>query len=78
MRLLLSAIGRSLNALGNLTLILGIIVYMFAVVGTKVFGSHYVPEKFPDNKVCTMSEFKRDLEGGFRSAVIWGRETISK
>ena len=55
MRLLLSAIGRSLNALGNLTLILGIIVYMFAVVGTKVFGSHYVPEKFPDNKVCTQS-----------------------
>ncbi|XP_066925644.1 sodium channel protein 1 brain-like isoform X3 [Clytia hemisphaerica] len=51
MRLLLSAIGRSLNALGNLTLILGIIVYMFAVVGTKVFGASYVAEKFPENKV---------------------------
>ena len=52
MRLLLSAIGRSLTALGNLTLILGIIVYMFAVVGTKVFGSEYKKEKFPHDEVC--------------------------
>ncbi|XP_057305572.1 sodium channel protein 1 brain-like isoform X3 [Hydractinia symbiolongicarpus] len=51
MRLLLSAIGRSLNALGNLTLILGIIVYVFAVVGTHVFGDSYKPEKFEDNQV---------------------------
>lgn len=52
MRLLLSAIGRSLTALGNLTLILGIIVYMFAVVGTKVFGSEYKKEKFRHDEVC--------------------------
>lgn len=51
MRLLLSAIGRSLNALGNLTLILGIIVYMFAVVGTHVFGDKYKPERFPEREV---------------------------
>ena len=57
MRLLLSAIGRSLNALGNLTLILGIIVYMFAVVGTKVFGASYVAEKFPEKEVRYFIEF---------------------
>jgi hypothetical protein len=43
---LLSTIGKSLGALGNLTIILGIIVYIFAVVGMQLFGQSYTPDKF--------------------------------
>lgn len=43
---LLSTIGRSLGALGNLTVVLGIIVYIFAVVGMQLFGKSYTADKF--------------------------------
>ena len=47
---LLATIGHSLGALVNLSVILAIIVYIFAVVGMQLFGSSYAPDKF-DNDV---------------------------
>lgn len=43
---LITAITRSVGPVGNITIILGIITYMFAVVGMKVFGDAYTPDKF--------------------------------
>lgn len=38
--------GHSLGALANLSVILAIIIYIFAVVGMQLFGSSYTPDKF--------------------------------
>lgn len=38
---LIKIIGNSVGALGNLTLVLAIIVFIFAVVGMQLFGKHY-------------------------------------
>jgi len=38
MNMLLRTIAGSIGQLGNLTLVLGIIVYMLAVVGMQLFG----------------------------------------
>ncbi|XP_048583288.1 sodium channel protein 1 brain-like isoform X2 [Nematostella vectensis] len=46
MNMLLSTIARSVGQLGNLTLVLGIVVYMLAVVGMQIFEQHYTPAKF--------------------------------
>ena len=43
---LLATIGHSLGALANLSVILAIIVYIFAVVGMQLFGSQYTVAKF--------------------------------
>ena len=43
MAILLATIATALGALGNLTLILFIIIYIFAVVGMQLFGSSYTP-----------------------------------
>lgn len=51
MRLLGATISRSLGALANLTLILTIIIYVFAVMGFQLFAASYVPENFPDQIV---------------------------
>eukprot|EP00794_Sanderia_malayensis_P009765 gene9765-10764_t len=51
MRSLLGAIGRSINAMGHLTLILAIIIYMFALVGIQLFKNKYEASKFPDGKI---------------------------
>ncbi|XP_048254003.1 sodium channel protein 1 brain-like isoform X4 [Haliotis rufescens] len=49
MRILLSIILSTLGALGNLTIVLAIIIYIFAVTGLQLFMSTYTPEKFaPD------------------------------
>ncbi|CAF0840530.1 unnamed protein product [Rotaria sordida] len=42
---LISIIGKSIGALGNLTLVLGIIIFIFAVMGMQLFGQKYA-EKF--------------------------------
>lgn len=44
---LLNTIGKSVGAVGNIIVILGIIVYMFAVVGMQMFGKDF-QEKFSD------------------------------
>ncbi|XP_012672299.2 sodium channel protein type 4 subunit alpha B isoform X2 [Clupea harengus] len=41
LNMLLRIIGNSVGALGNLTLVLGIIVFIFAVVGMQLFGKNY-------------------------------------
>ncbi|XP_074841236.1 sodium channel protein type 5 subunit alpha-like isoform X6 [Carettochelys insculpta] len=43
---LIKIIGNSVGALGNLTLVLAIIVFIFAVVGMQLFGKNYEPKVF--------------------------------
>jgi len=46
---LLSTIASSMGALGNVTVILALIIYIFSVVGMQIFGSYY---KKDDYKPC--------------------------
>ncbi|CAL4063472.1 unnamed protein product, partial [Meganyctiphanes norvegica] len=46
MRVLLSIIISTLGALGNLTFVLLIIIYIFAVIGMQLFGKNYTAENF--------------------------------
>ncbi|XP_063982973.1 sodium channel protein 60E-like isoform X2 [Diachasmimorpha longicaudata] len=49
MKVLLSIIISSIEALGNLTLVLVIVIYIFAVIGMQLFSKDYTAEKFfPD------------------------------
>ena len=50
MRRILSIIVNTMGALGNLTLVLGIIIYIFAVIGQQLFSGTYTADKFtPDD-----------------------------
>ncbi|XP_031566038.1 sodium channel protein type 2 subunit alpha-like isoform X2 [Actinia tenebrosa] len=46
MNMLLSTIARSVGQLGNLTLVLGIVIYMLAVVGMQIFEEYYTAKNF--------------------------------
>ncbi|XP_041984425.1 sodium channel protein 60E isoform X2 [Aricia agestis] len=49
MKVLLSIIISTIGALGNLTFVLVIVIYIFAVIGMQLFSKSYTPEKFdPD------------------------------
>ena len=49
MKVLLSIIISTLGALGNLTFILLIVIYIFAVLGMQLFGKDYTADNFyPD------------------------------
>lgn len=49
MKVLLSIIISTIGALGNLTLVLVIVIYIFAVIGMQLFSQDYTEEKFaPD------------------------------
>ena len=49
MKVLLSIIISTLGALGNLTFLLIIVIYIFAVLGMQLFGKTYTEENFyPD------------------------------
>nr|XP_015837604.1 PREDICTED: sodium channel protein 60E isoform X3 [Tribolium castaneum] len=49
MKVLLSIIISTIGALGNLTFVLVIVIYIFAVIGMQLFAKDYTPEKFyPD------------------------------
>lgn len=49
MKVLLSIIISTIGALGNLTLVLVIVIYIFAVIGMQLFSKDYVEDKFyPD------------------------------
>ncbi|NXG73843.1 SCN2A protein, partial [Baryphthengus martii] len=50
LNMLIKIIGKSVGALGNLTLVLAIIVFIFAVVGMQLFGKYY------KEHVCKISE----------------------
>ncbi|CAL1291642.1 unnamed protein product [Larinioides sclopetarius] len=41
LNLLISIMGKTVGALGNLTFVLGIIIFIFAVMGMQLFGSNY-------------------------------------
>ena len=51
MNRLMKAIARSIGPVGNITLILGVVIYIFAVLGMKIFGKDYETDKFGDSGV---------------------------
>ncbi|CAG0897066.1 unnamed protein product [Darwinula stevensoni] len=53
LNLLISIMGKTIGALGNLTFVLGIIIFIFAVMGMQLFGKNYVENKhlFPEGEV---------------------------
>lgn len=46
MKVLLSIIISTIGALGNLTFVLVIVIYIFAVIGMQLFSKDYTAEKF--------------------------------
>ncbi|XP_055695950.1 sodium channel protein para isoform X39 [Lutzomyia longipalpis] len=53
LNLLISIMGRTMGALGNLTFVLCIIIFIFAVMGMQLFGKNYVDnmDRFPDGEM---------------------------
>ncbi|GJQ68184.1 para [Trypoxylus dichotomus] len=53
LNLLISIMGRTMGALGNLTFVLCIIIFIFAVMGMQLFGKNYLDNKdrFPEREV---------------------------
>ncbi|XP_055621171.1 sodium channel protein para isoform X50 [Toxorhynchites rutilus septentrionalis] len=51
LNLLISIMGRTMGALGNLTFVLCIIIFIFAVMGMQLFGKNYIDnvDRFPDH-----------------------------
>ncbi|XP_026552896.1 sodium channel protein type 2 subunit alpha-like [Pseudonaja textilis] len=54
LNMLIKIIGNSVGALGNLTLVLAIIVFIFAVVGMQLFGKSYDSCKCKISEDCTL------------------------
>ncbi|XP_048517744.1 sodium channel protein para isoform X1 [Dendroctonus ponderosae] len=53
LNLLISIMGRTMGALGNLTFVLCIIIFIFAVMGMQLFGKNYWDnvDRFPDHSM---------------------------
>ena len=51
MNRLLSTMGKCIGSLGNITLILALVIYIFAVLGMQLFGSSYTAEVFGNDDV---------------------------
>lgn len=51
MKVLLSIIISTIGALGNLTFVLVIVIYIFAVIGMQLFSKSYTHEKFDPDPV---------------------------
>lgn len=51
MKVLLSIIISTIGALGNLTFVLVIVIYIFAVIGMQLFSKDYTPAKFEPDPV---------------------------
>lgn len=51
MKVLLSIIISTIGALGNLTFVLVIVIYIFAVIGMQLFSKDYTAEKFYPEEV---------------------------
>ncbi|CAL1270700.1 unnamed protein product [Larinioides sclopetarius] len=51
MRLLLTIIASTLGAVGNMTLVLAVIIYIFAILGVQLFSDMYTPENFAPDPV---------------------------
>ena len=56
MKVLLSIIISTLGALGNLTFILLIVIYIFAVLGMQLFGKDYTEENFAPDPIPRLEE----------------------
>lgn len=82
MKVLLSIIISTIGALGNLTLILVIVIYIFAVIGMQLFSKDYTPDKFyPDpvpRYICVYNKiiFDFNLIGYLAYCMSKGRITI--
>lgn len=51
LNLLISIMGKAIGDLGNLTFVVAIIVFIFAVMGMQLFGNKYVAASFPNQQV---------------------------
>ena len=51
MKRILAIMLSSLGALANLTLVLGIIIYIFAIIGMQLFSKEYTADKFEPDKI---------------------------
>lgn len=51
MKVLLSIIISTIGALGNLTFVLVIVIYIFAVIGMQLFSKDYTLERFAPDPV---------------------------
>lgn len=51
LNLLISIMGKAMGDLGNLTFVLAIIVFIFAVMGMQLFGNKYVAANFPNEQL---------------------------
>ncbi|KZS07171.1 Sodium channel protein, partial [Daphnia magna] len=53
LNLLISIMGKTVGALGNLTFVLCIIIFIFAVMGMQLFGKNYIDnvDRFPDKEL---------------------------
>ena len=56
MKVLLSIIISTIGALGNLTFVLVIVIYIFAVIGMQLFSKDYTAEKFYPDSIPRYSE----------------------
>lgn len=57
MKVLLSIIISTIGALGNLTFVLVIVIYIFAVIGMQLFSKSYTPEKFAPDPIPRYMSF---------------------
>lgn len=53
LNLLISIMGRTIGALGNLTFVLCIIIFIFAVMGMQLFGKNYTGKADTDDTADT-------------------------
>jgi hypothetical protein len=60
MKILLNIIFSTFGALGNLTLVLVIFIYIFAVLGMQIIGGQYTPQNF-DTSTPMEEDFPRLL-----------------
>lgn len=54
LNLLISIMGRTMGALGNLTFVLCIIIFIFAVMGMQLFGKNYVGKCIGGSVACSL------------------------
>ncbi|NWT17524.1 SCN5A protein, partial [Vireo altiloquus] len=62
---LIKIICNSLGALSNLTLVLGIIIFIFAIVGMQLFGKYYVDECKKTKRICELRWHMKDFFHSF-------------
>lgn len=56
LNLIISIMGRTVGALGNLTFVLCIIIFIFAVMGMQLFGKNYTGSDLRENLASLINE----------------------